>query len=463
MGRRAPARHRRQPARVDFWAKPAELALTPDGSTLLYPWNDTLVPRRTSDLATVGTPYVMTHTAGAVDVAVDGTIAGGSWAPYDPDVWVFTATGAPVRYYELPDTGKMSYTSDPLGFGALAWTPEGDQLFGVAYNDVDEYSLRRLTTPKKSVPQLTLSGPASAKRAVALTLTGTVSSSLPVPVGAAVSVTRIDPETPNGRALSAVKTAAGGRITVKDTPPAGGKVTYRIGYAADTTHEAATATWSVQVAKSTPTLTLNRKNNAVFAYGTKVAFTAHLGGAYSNRTVAIWADPYGTDQPNKLVWKATANSKGDVAATITLTRTTKVSAVFAGDTRIATRTVSITAETNVKVSQSVKGHYKTGKIGATKYYYFHAKKIPQIKTTMTYYKGRKQYVMVQYYAKGWKTWGDTWVALAANGTSTVTVVGNHDKNVKMRIRAEYMPGTYNSGDSLNNTTYSAWTNFIFTK
>ncbi|MFC3737663.1 hypothetical protein [Paractinoplanes deccanensis] len=448
-------------ARVDFYAKPYEIALTPDGSTLLYPWNDTLVSRRTSDLATTSTVYKMTHTANAVDVAPDGTVAGGASAPYDPDLYVFTPGNTLVRRYELPDTGKASWTSDTLDDGALAWEPGSGQLFAVAYNDVDKYSLRRLTAPRKSVPTLTLTGPTSGKRAVALALTGKLTSSLPLPTGTAVTVTRTDPEYPKGRAMSTVRTATGGAITVKDLPPAGGRVTYTIRYAGDATHEPAVAVWSVQIAKSTPVLTLNRKTNTVFSYGSKVSVTAHLGGAYKNRTVAIYVDPYGADQPNKAVRVTTVNSKGDLAATITLTRNSRISAVFTGDTRVAAKSVSIVAQTRVRISQTAKGQYKK----ANNYNYFHAKTQPRFTTTMTYMKGRSQHVVVEYYAGGsWQLWGYGFIPLASNGTSTATIVGAQ-RNIRMRVKAGYVPGGpgQNSGDALNVTTYTPWTYFIVTK
>ncbi|XVU25340.1 hypothetical protein ACQPZJ_50595 [Actinoplanes sp. CA-054009] len=448
-------------AAVGFYAKPYEIALTPDGSKLLYPWNDTLASRLTSNLALTSTVYQMTHTANSVDVAPDGTIAGGSFAPYNPDLYVFTPGNSLIRRYELPDTGNSSYTSDTLDDGALAWEPGSSQLFAVAYNDSDAYRLRRLTAPRKSVPTLTLTGPTSAKRAVALTLTGKLTSSLPVPTGSAVTLTRTDPEFPKGRAISTVKTAAGGAITVKDLPPAGGKVTYTARYAGDATHEAAVATWSVQIAKSVPTLTLNRKTNTTFAYGSKVTITAHLANTYKNRTVAIWVDPYGADQPNRVVRATTVNSKGDLSATITLTRNSRISAVFSGDTRVAPKTVAILALTKVRVSQTAQGQYRK----ANNYNYFHAKTGPVFKTSMSYVKGRKQHVVVEYYYGGkWQFWGYGFIPLAANGTSTASIVGA-EKNLRMRVKAGYVPGTpgMNSGDALNVTTYTPWTYFIVTK
>ena len=35
-----------------------KIALTPDGATLLYPWNDTLVSRGTTDLATLSLIHI---------------------------------------------------------------------------------------------------------------------------------------------------------------------------------------------------------------------------------------------------------------------------------------------------------------------------------------------------------------------------------------------------------------------
>ncbi|MEU0341236.1 hypothetical protein ABZ092_20375 [Streptomyces bobili] len=102
-------------------------------------------------------------------------------------------------------------------------------------------------------------------------------------------------------------------------------VTYKVTYAGDTAHTAASATDKVAVSRAATALTLNN-NGKLYNYGTDVKFTAHLGTAYKNRTVQIWADPFGTDEPKKLIKAGTVNSSGNISAWVDMTRGTAVTA-----------------------------------------------------------------------------------------------------------------------------------------
>jgi hypothetical protein len=64
-------------------------------------------------------------------------------------------------------------------------------------------------------------------------------------------------------------------------------------------------------------------------------------------------------------------------------------------------------------------------------HFLHARTDPRFVTTMSYRKGRSQYVSVEYYADGrWSSWGYAWAPLASNGTSTVYIGGTHQKNLR---------------------------------
>ncbi|RDG34816.1 YncE family protein [Streptomyces corynorhini] len=439
-----------------------DFALTPDGSRLItansdkYHWI-----LRTSDLAETGS-YPTTDYANAVDVRADGTVAAGSDSWYDTDVHVFQpgATKA-VRQYDFPNTGNTS-ASDTLAAGALAWEPGGGRLFAVSGNSRGVYSLRVLTDPTKSVTTLTATAPASATRAKALTVKGRITASVALPAGTPLTVTRTDLESPKGTSLGTKKTTdAKGTFSFSDTPPAGGKVTYKVTYAGSATHTASSASAKVNVSRAAPGLKLDR-NGKVYAYGTAVSFTAHLGTTYKNRTVEIYADPYGADKPKKLIKKGKVNSKGNLSATVKMTRNTTVTATFTGDARYATKSVKSTAQARAKVSTSVSRHYKTGKIGSTTYAYFHKKTNPLFTTAMTYHKGRAQrFTMEMYYDGRWYSLGDEYFSLGTNGKSAVELAGERDTGIRVRMRSSYIKGT--SGDNVNYTTHGAWKYFIFTK
>ena len=73
-----------------------------------------------------------------------------------------------------------------------------------------------------------------------------------------------------------------------------------------------------------------------------------------------------------------------------MTRNTTVTAVFAGDTRSGGEDREVHGVRQGEGLLAISKHYKTGKIGSTKYHYFRKSKNPLFTTTMTAYKGRYQ-------------------------------------------------------------------------
>ncbi|MEU4419057.1 hypothetical protein AB0F81_00375 [Actinoplanes sp. NPDC024001] len=215
------------------------------------------------------------------------------------------------------------------------------------------------------------------------------------------------------------------------------------------------------VLRETPTLILTR-NGSVHDYGSTVSVIAHLGAADTNRTVEIWADPYGPEA-NRLVKKGSVDRDGNLTASFRLTRNTKFTARFTGDARYTARSVTSLLLTRVKVSTTVAKHYKTGKIGSKKYFFFRKKATPRFTTTMTSYAGRKQRLVVEYYADGrWRNWSVKDVALDSRGVSIAKFSGKHRLNVKFRVRAAYLKGLTEQ-DSVNYTTHGTWKYFTFRK
>ncbi|MFI6644794.1 Ig-like domain repeat protein [Streptomyces sp. NPDC050504] len=443
-----------------------QLDLTPDGKRVLTSWGPmghgySLGEYSTGDLA-AQSGYPIEAYPNAVRVAADGTIAGGSESWYGDDVHIHKPGGrTPVREYDFPNTGTSS-GADTLVDGALAWSPDSTRLFAVSVNNHNVHTLRTLTDPVRELPALTVSAPAKAERAKKLTVTGRLTSKTVPAAGTALTVVRTDVERPGGKQLPAVKTAANGTFSFTDTPTAGGKVRYKVTYAGDATRAAATATAAVTVSRKTPAMSLNN-NGKLYAYGKDVTFTAHLGATYTNRTVALYADPFGSDKPKKLLKTAKVNAKGNVAAVVDMTRDTTVTAVFTGDARTAPRTVTATALAEAKVTTAVSRHYRTGRIGSTTYYYFRKSTDPLFTTTMNYYGGRKQRFQVQVLYRG--TWYDAgdgaeYFALGRNGKSAVSLPAPGEAGIHARMRSSYINGA--SGDSVNSTTHGAWKYFTFT-
>lgn len=441
----------------------SDLALSPDGSRLVVASGS---PYRhqtygTSDLKP-GIAYPSQTYPNAVDIAPDGTVAAGIEGWYEPDVYVYKqdSTAKPVRTYDFPNTGYTSGadTLDPAG---LAWAPDTSRLFAVTVNSYGARSLRVLTDPVRSVTTVTVTAPAKATRGKKLTVTGKAASNAAFAAGARATVTRTDMESAKGKALPAVALKSNGSFSFTDTPPVGGTVTYKVSYAGDALHSPGSGSAKVTVSRATPSLTLNR-NKAVYAYGTDVSFTAHLGTTYKNRAVELWADPYGTDKPKKLVKTGKVNSKGNLSATVDMTRDTTVTAVFKGDGRYASRTVKSTAYAKVKVSTTATKQYRTAKIGSRSYAYFHKKTDPVFVTKMSYHKNREFRLALQFFYQGtWYDAGSQYFKLGTSGKTNVTLTGTHDTGYRMRIRSSYVDGS--SGDIVNTTTHGAWKYFTFTK
>lgn len=441
-----------------------DLALSPDGTQVVvasgYPYVHQAY--RTSDL-TPGVAYKSGSYPNSVDIAPDGTVAAGIDGVYSPDVYVYkpgASTSKPVRTFDFPNTGTSS-GSDTLLPAGLAWAPDTSRLFAVTANSSGVRSLRVLTDAVKSRTTVTVTAPAKATRAKQLTVSGKVTSGGAFAAGAKATVTRTDVESPKGKALPSVTLKSNGTFSFSDTPPAGGTVTYKVSYAGDAIRSAGSGSGKVAVSRAATSLTLNR-NKALYAYGTDVSFTAHLGKTYKNRTVELWVDPYGTDKPKKLAKTGKVNSKGDLSTTVDMTRDTTVTAVFKGDGRYASKTVTSTAYAKVKVSTAVAKQYKTARIGSTSYAYFHKKTDPVFTTTMNYYKNRSFKLSLELYYQGkWYDAGSQYFKLGTSGKTAVTLKGTHETGYRMRVRSSYVNGS--SGDSVNSTTHGAWKYFIFTK
>ncbi|MFK4145575.1 YncE family protein [Streptomyces sp. NPDC004065] len=433
-----------------------DAALTPDGTGLVVAKRGDLglSEYRLTDLTDMRS-YPLPEEPESVTIAPDGTVAGAHQDFEDRGETYVFAKGA-----DRPASVRNLQRTLTFDRHTLAWAPDGSRLFAVVDNG-ERLALTVVTEPRKYTGTLAVTAPASAPRAKALTVSGSLKSTLPLPAGTPLTVTRTDLASPSGKSLGTRKLGAGGKFSFSDTPPAGGKVTYKVSYAGDADHLPASASTAVNVSRATPALTLNH-NKSVYAYGTDVSFTAHLGTTYTNRTVELWADPYGGDKPKKLLRTGRVNSHGDLSATVDMTRDTTVTAVFKGDARYAPRTVKVESYARVRIATAVSKHYRTGRIGKTDYHWFHKNTAPTFTTTMTYYKGRKQRFEVEVYYQGkWYDSGSEYFALAANGKSAVRLAAPRESGIRARVRSAYINGT--SGDSVNSTTYGPWKYICFTK
>jgi hypothetical protein len=379
------------------------------------------------------------------DVNGDGTVANFA----DSTVSVYRPNGTkPLRTLS---TGGA--TAD------VEWAPDSSRLFALVASN-GTYVLKAFTGPTLNVPTLTVNAPSKGTIGTKLTVTGKITATVPLPSGVMLSVARIDVSSPSGKALASVTAKADGTFSFTDTPPAGGDVVYRVTYAGDATHTSVVKSDTVAIPRTSTSLTLNN-NGKVYSYGKDVTFTAHLGKTYSNRTVEIWADPFGSDKPKKLLKSGKVNSSGNISAVVDMKRDTTVTAVFKGDAKYAPKTVKSTGYAKVSISNSVSGHYKTGYVGSHNYYWFRKTKDVLVGTTMSYYPGRKvRYDLQLYYNGAWRSGASEYFKLSSTGKIVVNLGASGQAGLKFRVRTNYINSS--SGDTVNSTTYGSWKYLYFT-
>ncbi|MEU4242915.1 hypothetical protein [Actinoplanes sp. NPDC026619] len=325
----------------------ADAALSPDGNQIatVYPGDERVTLRDADNLAATQQlatdPYPV-----AVDIATDGTIASGNSAYYDAwDGYVFTAAGEMIQRFNLPDLGQI----DPHG---VAWEPDGSRLFTVSSNG-PAYTLRSYADVKHASSTLTLSGPPSTSvPGAAITITGTLASSVSLPAGTTVSVSRA------GTALAPATVGAGGSFSFTDTPPVADTASYQVSYAGDRNHSPSTATIWVGIARVASAVTLSGPSTAV--PGAVITLTGTLTSALSLPAGVTVAVSRGGAAPVS----ATVGADGSFAVTDTppAAGTVTYAVAYAGDdTHLPS-----TATASVVVSRTASTLTLAGPVSATR-------------------------------------------------------------------------------------------------
>lgn len=105
-------------------------------------------------------------------------------------------------------------------------------------------------------------------------------------------------------------------------------------------------------------------------YGAKVTLTVTLGPTFTDRTVSLYATPFGGVR--ELVATGTVDAKRKWYARYWITRATTFTAVFAGDAYNAANSASLTLDAYARVTGRLTGGYKTSKSsGGAVYDVFH--------------------------------------------------------------------------------------------
>jgi hypothetical protein len=238
------------------------LQITPDGQDVVVASDspDYHQILQVSDLSEVGEYPTTTAPTGlgtasapdAVSIASDGTVAAGVGKGNTNEVFVFASGGStPLNTYSFGPT-KIG-ASNSLASDGVAITPDGSDLFAITGINLlgSQPILHIIPNPEQAASTLSVTGPATAGKREAITLTGALGGTSNYVGGQTLQVTRIDPADPDGIALPDVTTAANGSFSFTDTPPNANAdtatVTYTVSYAGDAHLTASTATVSVKV------------------------------------------------------------------------------------------------------------------------------------------------------------------------------------------------------------------------
>jgi YVTN family beta-propeller protein len=301
-------------------------------------------------------------------------------------------------------------------------------------------------------PTLTLKAPTTATRGAALTFGGTLGDA-PYPAGETVTVSRTDLAHTSTPVAWTVPVGTDGKITVKDTPSTGGANTYKVDYPGDATHQAATASSTVQVSRAASAVSVT-SNESTYTYGATATVTAHLGTTYNSRTVSIWATPAGGKKT--LVKTAAVDSNGNLKATYKLTHNTTFTASFAGDYRYAPATATRAVHDQVGIAEKLAGYYTSTKYGTVTYRVYHHTVKPQVTSTVSPDKSGQclHFQAQEYYNKAWHTLTTSSCFSLATGSAATTGLSlTNAVNQRFRVRSEYVAG---AKDASNVSTWGGW-------
>jgi hypothetical protein len=296
----------------------------------------------------------LTMTNGAA-LPAGGTLSVTRTGPSGPPV----VLPAPV----VGTTGSFTVSDTPAGTGSYTYAAAYSGVTGAAA----AASASTKVTVQVNTAKLTLSGPVTNAIAKTMTIKGGLLFAIgTVPANTKVTITRTAVGTT--KKVVTVSTAAGGAFHLTDTLTVAGRYTYTAAYAGTATTTKATASHVVTIVKFTPALSV-ASNASTFNYGSTVHVTAHLGATYRNRSVSIYAKPYGHSAI--LVKTGVVNAAGNLTASYAVQQNTTFSAVFTGDARYATRTVYRGVNVRARVGMQLSGYYGTSQQGGQTYLLYH--------------------------------------------------------------------------------------------
>jgi hypothetical protein len=423
-----------------------DVALTADGSRLIMTYGAVFL---TSDLTADGSYTGPYDSSIGFAAGPGGLVAESVLGWYTPDITVFRADRTVVRSYETGGCCSQGQSGSVPRAG-LAFSGDGTHLFAVTTDYLgNTVQLRVLHDPGKAPATIALTKPTSAVINHAFSLTGHLTSTLAIPVGAVITVKR--DSTYGTVNLPSRTTASGGAFTITDTLTKRGAYGYRASWAGDATHAATTT--RVTFAVSGLTTAVSILNGAgPYGYGSRPLVVAHLGTS-KLRALRIYATPYGGSKT--LIRSGTVDSHGNLSVYYTMTRRTTFTVAFAGDDTYNPVYSSKALLGYAKVSSAMLGYYAT----SGSYKLVHTSVDPSLYVSVAPNNAGAcvSYAVQRYYSGAWHTVAtDSCEYLDSTSHGVATYYTNVPAGTRFRLRATF------NGDTRNVKTYGAWVYGKFT-
>ena len=217
-----------------------------------------------------------------------------------------------------------------------------------------------------------------------------------------------------------------------------------------------TAHAATKAPRAAPTISI-ATNASNYTYGATAKVTAHIG--VTGRTLSIVVQPYAGGKST--LKKGVVDSKGNLSTTFKVTRTTNFSAVFAGDSTYAPKTVTLGVHAWAKVTETQGRYFSSVHVGTTLYRLYHQSKNPLVEAAIAPTKANECVAFTaQIYTRGaWRTLTSaSCIRTSSSSVAWAELTGDHPTNLHYRIRAEFV---HNASDLGNMNTYGSWQYLAF--
>jgi YVTN family beta-propeller protein len=425
-------------------------AISPDGSHVVaasgYPYQHPSY--KTTDLSADGV-YGSNHPYPNSVALATGLVAAGVNGIYDPDIYVYRTDGSLVRSYEI---GGYGHGDGGLNAAGLAFSADATRLYAVTGGNAYGGAVRLhvLHDPGKAPSTIALTPPSTASINHAFGVTGSLSSGIPVPAGALITVQR---DSAYGTVnLPSRTTGAGGAFTIPDTVSKRGTYGYRATWAGDATHAGTTTRVLVKVLGLATTVSITTSAGP-YSYGAKPVVVAHLGTT-KVRTLSIYAQPYGGTKTRIKV--GTVDAHGNLSVAYTITRRTTFTATFAGDDTYEPKSVAKALLSRAKVASALYGYYGT----SGSYRLFHTSVDPTLLVAVSPNNAGTcvSYLAQLYYSGAWHNSASLACDyLDSTSHSGAVYYSSAPAGVVFRMRATF------KGNSRNVATVGGWVYGKFTR